>query len=72
MTHFNQMMAGLNDAEAFLQCGISATALLLHRTIMNRIFEGGSIWYDKDRFDAYCIVARISSDMRHDLLKRHA
>jgi hypothetical protein len=39
--------------------------LLYHRRVMDRIYEGGSIWYDKSRFGAYCIVAKVASDLRH-------
>jgi hypothetical protein len=39
--------------------------LLYHRRVMDRIDEGGSIWYDKARLEAYAIVAKAASDLRH-------
>ena len=38
--------------------------LFLNRRIMDRIHEGGSIWYDKDRYEAYSLIAKISSEYR--------
>ena len=39
---------------------------------MTRSHESGSIWYDKDRYAAYALMARIASEMREDLRRRYA
>ena len=54
--------------------GISqeATALLLLRSAMTRLHESDSIWYDRDRYAAYALMARIASQMREDLRRRYA
>jgi hypothetical protein len=51
---------------------VEAQAALLWRTIMNHIHEGGSIWYNDARLHAYCIVAKIASDARQELIRRYA
>lgn len=38
--------------------------LIYYRHIMNHIHFGGSIWYDRGRFNAYAIIALIASDTR--------
>ena len=35
-----------------------------YRRIMDRIHEGGSIYYDAGRMRAYCTVAKLASDGR--------
>lgn len=40
------------------------TLLCLYRRIMDSIHDGGSIWYDKGRFEAYVRVAGLASELR--------
>jgi hypothetical protein len=37
----------------------------LYRSIMNRIHQGGNIYYDKDRLAAYKIIAILASNLRN-------
>lgn len=43
--------------------------LELYRRVLNRIHEGGSIWYDADRYKAYALVAKLASDLRHNWVR---
>ena len=38
--------------------------LAKYRRILDAIHEGGNIFYDKGRMEAYSMIAKISSDLR--------
>ena len=36
----------------------------IYRHVMNRIHQGGNIYYDNDRMEAYAMIAKLASDLR--------
>lgn len=54
--HVGAGLLGLTDVLAY------------HRRVLDRIHQGGSIWYDVGRFDAYKIVAVTASNLRREVI----
>jgi hypothetical protein len=46
---------------------MSHSLLDKYRRILDRIHDGGNIFYDRGRMDAYILIAKFNSDFRREL-----
>lgn len=44
------------------------TLLCIYRRVMDFIHDGGNIYYDRARYEAYVYVAKLASDLRTEHL----